>query len=171
MSAFHKAAVEMRTTSSQDEAMSRVRSVEQPFASLHLSPCQFIEPTARRLVRESFLADITQLSATSQQSHIGVIAISPTSSVPTHGPRQLSRRGGMGLRERLACGSHRSPSIFPYLRHPPSRLLIEQGMLKNQKSSQSSSSHPPSCSPWASHPGRNSTAHPCPQHPFPCRNR
>lgn len=30
--------------------MSRVRSVEQPFASLHLSPCQFVEPTARRLV-------------------------------------------------------------------------------------------------------------------------
>lgn len=59
MSAFHKAAVEMRTTSSQDEAMSRVRSVEQPFASLHLSPCQFVEPTARRLVRESCLADIT----------------------------------------------------------------------------------------------------------------
>lgn len=62
MSAFHKAAVEMRTTSSQDEAMSCVRSVEQPFASLHLSPCQFVEPTARRLVRASFLADITQLS-------------------------------------------------------------------------------------------------------------
>lgn len=77
MSAFHKVAVEMRTTSSQDEAMSRVRSAEQPFASLHLSPCQFVEPTARRLVRESCLADITQLSATSQQSHIGVIAISP----------------------------------------------------------------------------------------------
>lgn len=93
MSAFHKAAVEMRTTSSQDEAMSRVRSVEQPFASLHLSPCQFVKPTARRLVRESCLADITQLSATSQQSHIGVIAISPTSSVPTHGLRQLSRHG------------------------------------------------------------------------------
>lgn len=125
MSAFHKAAVEMRTTSSQDEAMSRVRSVEQPFAALHLSPCQFFEPTARRLVRESFLADITQLPATSQQLHIGVIAISPTSSVPTHGPRQLSRRGCMGLRERLACGSHRSPSTLPYPRHPPSRLLSE----------------------------------------------
>lgn len=108
MSAFHKAAVEMRTTSSQDEAMSRVRSVEQPFASLHLSPCQFVEPTARRLVRESCLADITQPSATSQQSHIGVIAISPTSSVPTHGLRQLSRRGCIRLRKARVWQSSQS---------------------------------------------------------------
>lgn len=108
MGAFHKAAVEMWTTSSQDEAVSRVRSVEQPFASLHLSPCQFVEPTARRLVRESCLADITQLSATSQQSHIGVIAISPTSSVPTHGLRQLSRRDCIRLRKARVWQSSQS---------------------------------------------------------------
>lgn len=107
MSAFHKAAVEMWTTSSQEEAMSRVRSVEQPFASLHLSPCQFVEPTARRFVGESFLADITQLSATSQQSYIGHCHFA-TSSVPTHGPRQLSRRGCIRLRKARVWQSSQS---------------------------------------------------------------
>lgn len=90
MSAFHKAAVEMRTTSSQDEAMSRVRSVEQPFASLHLSPCQFVEPTARRLVRESFLADITQLSATSNNRTLVSL---PFRLLP---PSPLTVRGSSG---------------------------------------------------------------------------